>query len=211
MKRFFESFKTVLKFSIAVFILCGFIYPLSMTGMAQIIFPSQSNGSIIYRDSEMIGSELIGQEFTDLRFMQCRPSAVNYNTYTLKEKKNGEYSGIATGSNNYAPTNIKLKERVQSDLKLFLNENPNVTIDKIPADLLTASGSGLDPHISPQSAYIQIDRIVKNTGISENDIIKIIEDNTKSKFMGVFGEETVNVLGVNIEIANVLDKISDDH
>lgn len=211
MKNFFEPLKTIFKFSIVIFILCGFMYPLTMTGMAQIIFPSQANGSIIYRDSEKIGSELIGQEFTDLRFMKCRPSAVNYNTYTLLEKDNGEYSGIATGSNNYAPSNPKLKERVEKDMILFLNQNPTVKIDKIPADLLTASGSGLDPHISLQSAYIQVDRIIKNTGLSENDIIKIIEHNTDSKFIGVFGEETVNVLGVNIEIANALDNISENH
>lgn len=211
MKKFFESLKTILKFSIVVFILCGFIYPLMMTGMAQIIFPSQANGSIIYRDNEKIGSELIGQEFTDLKFMKGRPSAVKYNTYTLVEKNSGEYSGIATGSNNYAPSNPKLKERVEGDLRLFLNENPNVKIKEIPTDLLTASGSGLDPHISPQSAYIQVDRITKNTGLSEKNIIKIIENNTDSKFIGIFGEETVNVLGVNIEIANALDYISEEH
>lgn len=207
MKNFFESLKTILKFSVVVFILCGFMYPLTMTGMAQVIFPSQSNGSIIYRDGEKIGSELIGQDFTELKFMKCRPSAVNYNTYTLLEKDNGEYSGIATGSNNYAPSNPKLKERVEEDMRLFLNENPNVSIVEIPADLLTASGSGLDPHILPQSAYIQVDRITKNTGLLENDIIKIIENNTNSKFIGIFGEETVNVLGVNIEIANALDNM----
>mgnify|MGYP002597695027 FL=1 len=144
--------------------------------------------------------------------MWCRPSAYNYNTY-YEEDTDGdgqveqyyndgsEFAGLSSGSNNYAPSNPALTERVEADIEEFLEKNPGVSREDIPTDLMTASGSGLDPHISPASADVQVPRIVEASGLSEDEVRQIIADNTKGKTLGVFGEETVNVLGVNLDIA----------
>ena len=139
--------------------------------------------------------------------MWSRPSAYHYNVYVEDEEGNqyyndgSEFAGLASGSNNYAPSNPALAERVEADIEAFLAKNPDVKREDIPTDLLTASGSGLDPHISPASAEIQIDRIVMASGLEESVVREIVERNTEGKMLGIFGEETVNVLGVNIEIA----------
>lgn len=139
--------------------------------------------------------------------MWGRPSAYHYNVYVENEdgtqyyNDGTDFSGLASGSNNYAPTNPALIERVEADIETFLAKNPDIKLEDIPADLLTASGSGLDPHISPASAEIQIARIVKASGLSEDELRNIIAENTQQKTLGIFGEETVNVLKVNIAIA----------
>lgn len=115
-----------------------------------------------------------------------------------------EFSGIGSGSNNYAPSNPELVERVEADMAFFLEKNPDVKPEDIPTDLLTASGSGLDPHISPKAAEIQIPRIVAASGLEEDQVRKIIENHTTSKLLGVFGEETVNVVKVNIELGTAM-------
>lgn len=196
--------RTALLFSITMFVLCGLIYPLAVTGISQVLFPSQANGSLVYVDGQAVGSKIVGQQFEQAGFMKSRPSAVNYNVYTQEQKDSGEYTGVASGSNNYAPSNPKLLERVQNDLQKFLAEHPQVKISEIPAELLTASGSGLDPHISPQSAAIQIPALERSTGLSAGELSGIIQANTQGRFLGVFGEPTVNVLGVNIDIAKAL-------
>lgn len=182
-------------------IICGFLYPLLMTGLAQLLFPYQANGSLIKVDGKIVGSELLGQDFTEDFFMKCRPSAVNYNTYTQEQKDSGEYGGVGSGSQNLAPSNPKLVERVKADIDAFLKVNPTVEKEDIPTDLMTASGSGLDPHISPESASIQLDSLVQATGLSMEVLEKIVENNTQGKSFGIFGENSVNVLGVNLEIA----------
>lgn len=187
--------------TVILLVICGLLYPLLMTGISQIVFPKQANGSLVKNNGKVIGSQLIGQDFSDPRFMKCRPSAVHYNVYTKEEKEKGIYKGVSSGSNNYAPTNPKLVERVQKDIDTFLTLNPSVKKEDIPTDLLTASGSGLDPHISPASADVQIPALVKSTGLSEQKIKEIISKNTSSKFLRVFGEDTVNVLLVNLDIA----------
>ncbi|MCL2690351.1 MAG: potassium-transporting ATPase subunit KdpC [Chitinispirillia bacterium] len=203
-KKYLLPFKTAIIFSIVMFILCGLAYPLTMTGLGRLIFPSQAGGSLIYVNGQAVGSSLIGQDFTGPRFMKCRPSAVNYNTYTAQDKADGIYKGIRTGSDNYAPSNPKLWARVEADIKSFLVANPTVKKGEIPADLLTASGSGLDPHISPSSADIQIPRLAQNSELSEEALRQIVRNNTTGKFLRIFGEETVNVLGVNLEIVRSL-------
>ncbi|MCL2772712.1 MAG: potassium-transporting ATPase subunit KdpC [Oscillospiraceae bacterium] len=189
-------------------VICGLAYPLAMTGLGQLIFHSQADGSMVYADGKIVGSLLIGQDFTDPCFMKCRPSAVNYNTYTDAQKSDGTYAGIRTGSDNYAPSNPKLAARVEADIEKFLAANPTVKKEDIPADLLTASGSGLDPHISPASADIQIPALTQNTGLPEQTLEQFVKDNTKGRLLGIFGEETVNVLGVNLEIAKALNLIN---
>jgi len=181
------------------------VYPLLLTGISQVIFPKQANGSLITADGKTVGSELVGQDFTDARFMKCRPSAVNYNTYTQEDKENGNYTGVSSGSKNYAPTNQELSKRVQEDISEFLKVNSSIKKEDIPTDLLTASGSGLDPHISPASAAVQIPALVQSTGLSEERLKEIVKDNTQGKLLEIFGEETVNVLKVNMQIAKDLN------
>lgn len=195
--------------SIALFILCGFIYPLSMMGISQVFFNRQANGSIIQNNGQAVGSELLGQNFTDPRFFHGRISAVNYNTYKPEDKmpdKEGKtnYAGVASGSTNLAPSNPALVERVQKDIDAFLKANPGVKKEDIPTDLLTSSGSGLDPHISPEAARIQIPAISRATGINSDDLNKIVEKYTEGRTLGIFGEPRFNVLKANIEIADRL-------
>lgn len=195
--------------TIALFIICGFIYPLAMTGVSQLLFRHQANGSIIQNNGKSIGSELLGQDFTDPRFFHGRVSAVNYNTYKPEDKKPGKdgkaaYAGPVSGSANLAPSNPVLTERVKKDIDSFLKANPGVKKEDIPTDLLTSSGSGLDPDISPEAARIQVPAISKATGININDLNEIVEKCTKGRTLGIFGEPHFNVLDANIEISNRL-------
>lgn len=199
--------------TVVLMIICGLLFPLLLTGLSALIFPKQAAGSLIEVDGEVVGSETVGQEFTEPYFMKGRPSAVHYNTY--KEDENGnlvlsdgsEFSGVASGSANYGPTNPELVKRVEADIDEFLKNNPEVNKDEIPADLMTASGSGLDPHISVKSAMIQIPALSEASGLTETELVSIVQDNTKGKLLGIFGEETVNVLGVNLQIAQEMNII----
>ena len=207
MKKFLRHFRLAFLFAIAMFVICGFIYPMVLTGVSQVVFPSQSNGSLVEVDGKAVGSEIVGQDFTDERLFHCRPSAYNYNTYTQEQKDSGEYAGLSSGSNNYAPSNPALKERLDEDIEKFLEENPTVSKEDIPSDIITASGSGLDPHISVEAAKVQMDRVAKNTGLSQEQLEKMIEENTSGKFLGIFGEETVNVLKLKLMVAQEIDMI----
>lgn len=205
--------KTVLqslKISIIMLVLCGLIYPFTVTGLGQILFHKQANGSIIEYNGKAVGSELLGQSFTDTRFFHGRVSSINYNTYTkadITPKKDGSvaYTGVTSGSNNLAPSNKVLADRIKNDVATFLKANPTITRDKIPADLFTNSGSGLDPDISPEGAQVQIPLISKMTNISIEDLNKIVKDNTTGRSLGIFGETHVNVLKCNLEIAKRLN------
>ena len=207
MKRFFKYFKNALLISIAMFAICGFAYPMIMTGISQIIFPHQANGSLIEENGEVVGSSLVGQDFTDERLFHCRPSAYNYNTYTEEDKENGDYGGVSSGSNNYAPSNPDLEKRFNEDIEKFLQENPTIEKEDIPSDIITASGSGLDPHISVEAANVQIDRVSENTGLTKKQLKKMIEENTEGKFLGIFGEEKVNVLELNLSLAKEISMV----
>ena len=204
MRKYLKSFKTAFFVSIAMYLLCGFAYPMVLTGISQIIFPNQANGSLVEMDGKVVGSTLVGQDFTDERLFHCRPSAYNYNTYTQEDKENGIYTGLSSGSNNYAVSNPKLKERLNQDIIKFLKENPTITRDEIPSDIITASGSGLDPHISVEAANVQVDRIVKNTQLSEAKVKELIKKNTVGKLFEIFGEETVNVIELNLSLVKEL-------
>jgi K+-transporting ATPase ATPase C chain len=204
-----KTLKRSILISVVLLILCGFIYPLAMTGVSQLLFSKKANGSMIIVNGKEVGSELIGQSFTDPRFFHGRPSGINYNTYTEADKKpdkNGKiaYSGVSSGSQNLAPSNKALTDRVQKDMADFLKTHPGVKKEDIPTDLLTSSGSGLDPDISPQAAKIQIPAVSKATGISEEQLQHIVNQYTQGKSWGIFGEPRVNVLKVNLEIASIL-------
>ena len=202
MKIRLNDIKQTILVTAMLLLICGFIYPLLMTGLAQLFFPHQAAGSLIEVNGTIVGSELIGQDFTEDYYMKCRPSAINYNTYTQAQKDSGEYSGVGSGSANLAPTNPKLVARVSEDMQKFLERNTSVKREDIPTDLMTASGSGLDPHISPASATIQLNGIAQASGLTMETLVEIVGNNTKEKSLGIFGEANVNVLGVNLEIAS---------
>jgi K+-transporting ATPase ATPase C chain len=183
-------------------VFCGFGYPLLVTGVGQLAFHNQSNGSMIKVGGKVVGSELIGQAFTDARFFHGRVSAVNYDTFPAGTKPADIIPG--SGSTNYAVSNPDLTKRVKADVAAFLKANPGLTEKDLPADLFTSSFSGLDPDITPADAQIQVDGIVKATGISKPQIQKIIKDNTTGRDIGVFGEVRVNVLKANLDIYKLL-------
>ena len=193
---------------------CNLLFPLLLTGLSALIFPDQAAGSLITVDGKVVGAAHVGQEFLADYYLWSRPSAYHYNVYVEDEEGNQfyqdgtEFPGLGSGSNNYAPSNPDLAARVEEDLQKFLEKNPDVRREDIPTDLLTASGSGLDPHISPAAAEVQIPRIVKASGLDEQTVHEIIERHTSGKLLGIFGEETVNVLEVNIEIAREMGLIS---
>lgn len=205
MKAFFSDSKQALKVTLLMFVLCGLLYPFAVTGMAQVLFNHEANGSLIEMDGKMIGSDKLGQAFTSPEFFWGRVSAINYNVYTKEDlvpdaKGETNYNGVSSGTFNYAPSNPELKKRMEADIETFLKANPGVQREQIPADLVTASGSGLDPHISVESAKIQIKRIAQASGLSEDEVNDIAKANTDSRTFNVFGEDKVNVLSANLDI-----------
>lgn len=213
---FLHNGRQVILVTVILLVICGLLFPLLLTGLSSVLFPHQANGSLIEVDGQVVGAEHVGQEFTQDYYLWGRPSAYHYNTYYEDEEGNqtysdgSEYAGLSSGSNNYAPSNPALTERIEADLETFLARNPDVSVEDIPADLLTASGSGLDPDISPESAEIQVPRIAKASGLSEDEVREIIARHTEGKFLGIFGDETVNVLGVNIDIAMAMGLLNTD-
>lgn len=200
-------------FCLVMMVLCSLIYPLALTGVSQLTMEAKADGSKVDEEGNLttdtkkaVGSALIGQDFTEDCYFQGRVSSVNYNTYTEEQKENGEYAGVASGSYNYGNSNPELEKRMQEDLDEFLKDHPGVKPEDVPAELLTASGSGLDPHISPRSAEVQIPTVAENSGLSEEVVEQIVKDNTEHKTLGVFGEERVNVLGCNLDIKAAMEQ-----
>lgn len=210
MKEFLHGTRQAVLVTVVLMLICGLLFPCLLTGLSSVIFPHQAGGSLITVNGMAVGAEHVGQEFTQDCYMWSRPSAYHYNVYTESEdgrkyyNDGTEFGGLASGSNNYAPSNPALVERVEADMEAFLEKNPEIKREDIPTDLLTASGSGLDPHISHESAQIQLPRIAQASGLSEESLQEIVKRNTAGKLLGVFGEETVNVLKVNIEIAQAM-------
>ena len=170
-------------------ILTGIIYPLAVTGIAQVIFPHQANGSIITKSGKAVGSKLIGQQFDDPKYFWGRLSATTPYSY------NG---GSSTGS-NFGPNNPDLMKAVQARIDALRAADPGNDA-KIPVDLATASGSGLDPHISPAAAEYQIHRVAKTRGLDDARIRDVVVKNTKGRWLGVIGEPVVNVLELNLAL-----------
>jgi K+-transporting ATPase ATPase C chain len=178
-----------LRINIFLTILLGVAYPLAVTGVSQVIFPHQANGSLITKGDRVVGSELIGQNFTKPEYFQPRPSAAG----------NDGYDPTASGGFNYGPTNQKLIDRVKASVDKFHKENPDYQ-GPIPADMLTGSGSGLDPDISPASAQAQAPRVAKARGISPDQLNQLVAQYTKSADLGLLGEPRVNVLKLNLAL-----------
>ena len=183
---------------IALTVITGLAYPLAMTGIAGVLFPSQAQGSLIERDGKVVGSALIGQEFTSERYFHGRPSATTApdpqdSTKTVP----APYNAANSGGSNLGPTNKALIERVQTDLEKLKQENPSA---QVPTDLVTTSGSGLDPHISPEAALFQVPRIAKARNLPEDRIRQLVQEHTEGRFLGLLGEPRVNVLELNLAL-----------
>ena len=200
------------KCSLVLGVLCCVVYPAALTLAGQALFPKQANGSLITvtvdGQEQVVGSEYVGQQFEDSRFFHGRISSVNYNCYTEEEKAEGSYGGVSSGSYNYGNSNPDLKARVEADLAAWMKDHPGVKQEDRPSELLTASGSGLDPHIPVQGARVQVGAVMEASGLTEDELNSIIDRNTTGKTLGIFGEETVNVLGCNLDIAEALGMIS---
>ncbi|MEM5673005.1 K(+)-transporting ATPase subunit C [Bacillus cereus] len=182
----------IIRITFTFLVLCGLVYPLIVTGIAQAVMKDNADGSLIYNDkNEVIGSTLIGQNFTDPRYFHGRVSSI-------------EYKAEASGSNNYAPSNPDLEKRVEKSIEEWKKQNPSVPVTEVPIDLVTNSGSGLDPDISPKAASVQVERISKLTNIPKETLDRLIKDRTEGAALGLFGETRVNVLKLNLELQKLL-------
>jgi K+-transporting ATPase ATPase C chain len=174
------------KFTLITTLLFGLVYPLAVTGLSQLLFPKQANGSLIQRNGQILGSRLIGQPFTSDKYFHSRPSAAGTG-----------YDPTASSGSNLGPTNQQLVDRVKQDVAKLQQENPGVAI---PADLVTTSGSGLDPEISPAAAEFQIPRIARARGISAETLRPLVTRHTQQRQWGMLGEARVNVLELNLDL-----------
>ena len=177
------------RITLVLTVLTGLIYPGVVTALCQLAFPDQANGSVVKANGQVVGSSLIGQNFTKPECFHPRPSAAGTDGYDAT---------ASTGS-NYGPTNQKLIDRVKVSVEKFRKENPDQA-GLVPADLVTASGSGLDPHISPASAEVQAARIARARGISVQQVQQLIKESTEGRTLGLFGEPRVNVLLLNLAL-----------
>ena len=183
-----KNLLTAILMTIVTTVLLGLIYPLLVTGLAQAIFPDQANGQLIKRaDGTIIGSRIIGQPFTGPGYFHSRPSAAGA----------AGYDASASSGSNLGPTSQKLIERVRAQVEDLRKENPG---KPIPIDLVTTSGSGLDPHISPAAADFQIARVARERGLTENDVRQVVGMHTEGRTFGLLGEPRVNVLEVNLDL-----------
>jgi K+-transporting ATPase ATPase C chain len=189
---------------VALTLITGLVYPLAITGIAQVIFPHQANGSLVERDGKVIGSELIGQNFTSDKYFHGRPSAT-----TAPDPKDASktiaapYNAANSGASNLGPSNKALVDRVKGDIATLQKENPGKAV---PIDLVTTSGSGLDPDISPEAALFQVPRVAKARNLPEDRLRQLVEDKTEGRWFGILGEPRVNVLQLNLAIDRLAAK-----
>jgi K+-transporting ATPase ATPase C chain len=181
-----KNFLIALWFTLVTTVLFGILYPLVITGLAQVLFPSKANGQLIERNGKIVGSRIIGQSFTGPGYFHSRPSAAGTG-----------YDASSSSGSNLGPTNRTLIDRVKADVAKTEIENRSVPV---PIDLVTASGSGLDPHISPAAGEFQVPRVAKERGISEQALHALVQKFAEDRQFGIFGEPRVNVLELNLEL-----------
>jgi K+-transporting ATPase ATPase C chain len=192
-----KTFKTALMATAVLTVLTGIFYPIAVWGLAQAIFPRQASGSLIVAGNKVVGSKLIGQNFSSPRYFQGRPSAAG----------DKGYDAAGSSGSNLGPTNKALIEAVKLRMKNFVESNPGSDAHQVPIDLVTTSGSGLDPEISPAAADLQVSRVARARGLSEDQVRQLIAENTRSRSVGIFGEPGVNVLLLNL----ALDRVAGSH
>jgi potassium-transporting ATPase KdpC subunit len=192
-----RNFITALVATTVLTVLTGIVYPLAVWGIAQTIFPAQAGGSLIVAGNKVVGSSLIGQNFSSPRYFQSRPSAAG----------DKGYDAANSSGSNLGPTNKALIDAVKLRLKSFIESNPAANPRQVPVDLVTASGSGLDPEISPAAADLQAARVAHARGMSEDQVRQLIAENTRPRSAGIFGEPGVNVLLLNL----ALDRAAGSH
>lgn len=175
---------------VALTIITGFVYPLVMTGLSQVVFPDRANGSMIVRDGVPIGSRLIGQNFTSPGYFHSRPSAAG---------KDG-YDGAGSSGFNLGPTNQKLRDTVKDNVQKVREENGLPRGAAVPSDLVLASGSGLDPHITPEAAYVQAERVARERGLSSDVVLQLVGQHVQGSQWGILGKPRVNVLELNLAL-----------
>lgn len=186
--RVTKNLITAVLITVVTTVILGVIYPLALTGLAQVIFPDKADGQLIKgSDGRVVGSKLIGQPFSSPGYFRSRPSAAGAAGYD---------AGASSGT-NYGPTNRKLIDRVKADVAVLRAENPGVPV---PVDLVTASASGLDPHISPAAAEFQVPRVARERAMSDDELRGIVAAHTEGRQFGYFGEPTVNVLELNLDL-----------
>jgi potassium-transporting ATPase KdpC subunit len=193
-----KEIRPAIVFIVALTIITGLLYPLAMTGVAGVIFSSRAQGSLVERDGKVVGSELIGQLFTEDEYFHGRPSAtVAPDPNDPTKNVDAPYNAANSGGANLGPTNQALIERVKGDVEKLKQENSSVPV---PIDLVTTSGGGLDPHISPAAALFQVPRVAKARNMPEDRVRKLVEEQTEARFLGLLGEPRVNVLALNLAL-----------
>jgi K+-transporting ATPase ATPase C chain len=184
-----KQWMIAIKITAVLFVVTGIVYPFLVTGVAQVIFPRRANGSMVTVNGKIVGSELIGQGFARPEYFHGRPSAAG----------DKGYDGMSSSPSNLGPTNQKLIDRVKGDVEKFRAENPTFH-GEVPPDIVTASGSGLDPHISPEAALAQVDRVAAARNIPADRLQKLVGSYTEGRQLGIFGEPRVNVLRLNLAL-----------
>jgi K+-transporting ATPase ATPase C chain len=183
---------------VALTLITGLAYPLAMTGLAQVLFPYQSNGSLIERDGKVVGSQLIGQLFTGDGYFRGRPSATNTpDPNDATKTVDAPYNAANSMGSNLGPTNKALIDRVQGDVDKLKAENGSA---RVPIDLVTTTGSGLDPHISPEAALFQVPRVAKARNLSEDRLRQLVDQHIEGRLLGLLGEPRVNVVALNMAL-----------
>jgi len=196
-----KEIRPALVLVVALTLITGLAYPLVMTGIAGAIFPRQAQGSLIEHDGKVVGSALIGQEFTSDRYFHGRPSAtVAPDPADATKTVPAPYNAANSGGSNLGPTNKALIERVQGDVEKLKQENPSAPV---PIDLVTTSGGGLDPHISPEAALFQVPRVAKARNMPEDQLRALVNDHIEGRTLGLLGEPRVNVLALNLALDRV--------